>query len=121
MNAFPKDLLVDIRKHLEAEQEDLTKRIAELSVQDPFSDPDRASDNAASDTEAAEESDHDRYVAMTEELKEKLADISDAIVRIDTGTYGFCTNCHAMIDTDRLGVLPMATLCKSCEEAKKYS
>lgn len=119
MDAFPKELLTDIRKHLEAEKEDLAKRIAELSVQDPFSDPDRAIDNAASDTEAAEESDHDRYAAITDELKEKLVEISDAITRIDAGTYGFCTNCQAMIDTDRLGILPMATLCKSCEEAKK--
>lgn len=121
MNAFPKDLLVDIRKHLEIEKEDLTKRIAELTVQDPFSDPDRASDNAASDTEAAEESDHDRYAAMTDELKEKVSATAAAIARIDAGTYGFCTHCQSMIDTDRLAVLPMATLCKACEESKKIT
>lgn len=121
MNAFPKDLLVDIRKHLEAEKEDLTKRIAELTVQDPFSDPERASDNAASDTEAAEEADHDRNAAITDELKQKFTEISDAIARIDDGTYGFCTNCRSMIDTDRLGILPMATLCKTCEEVKKIT
>ena len=39
--------------------------------------------------------------------------------RLKQPFYGFCTNCQAIIDTDRLGILPMATLCKSCEEAKK--
>lgn len=121
MNAFPKELLTDIQKHLESEKEELVKRIAELTVQDPFSDPDRATDNAASDTEAAEESDHDRYAAMTDELRDKLAAVSEALHRIEGGTYGFCTSCSSMIDTDRLAILPMATLCKACEETKKIT
>jgi len=47
------------------------------------------------------------------------ASIDDALIRIGNGTYGYCTTCQEMIDTDRLSVLPMATLCKSCEEKKK--
>ena len=58
---------------------------------------------------------------MVEELKERLADIDAALVRIADGTYGYCTNCKQMIDTDRLAILPTATLCLSCEKEKKVS
>jgi RNA polymerase-binding transcription factor DksA len=35
------------------------------------------------------------------------------------GTYGFCVECKQMIDTDRLAILPTATLCLMCEQKKK--
>jgi RNA polymerase-binding transcription factor DksA len=119
MVSFPEDILSSIRVHLEEEKQRLVGRIDELSKQDPFTDPDRGIDNAASDTEASEESSHDRFAAMVDELKAKVIAIDDALIRISEGTYGYCTACHEMIDTDRLSVLPMATLCKSCEDNKK--
>ncbi len=119
MVSFPSDILSGIRVHLEGEKKKLVARIDELSKQDPFTDPDRGIDNAASDTEANEESSHDRLSAMIDEIKAKVSAIYDALIRISDGTYGYCTVCHEMIDTDRLSVLPMATLCKPCEEKKK--
>ncbi len=119
MVSFPSDILSNIRVHLEEEKKALVARIDELSKQDPFTDPDRGIDNAASDTEASEESSHDRFAAMVDEVKAKVVAIDDALVRIGDGTYGYCTACQEMIDTDRLSVLPMATLCKSCEDTKK--
>lgn len=119
MHGFPNDVLKDVKRHLEDEQNRIVKRISELSKQDPFSDPDRVNDNAASDHEASEESSHDRFAAMVDELKERLTAVNAALDRISSGRYGFCTNCHAMIDTDRLAVLPTATLCLNCEKNKK--
>jgi len=119
MQSFPSEIVNDIRVHLEEEKRTLVHRIDELSKQDPFTDPDRGIDNAASDTEANEESSHDRFSAMVDEVKAKVSAIDDALLRIGDGTYGYCTSCHEMIDTDRLGILPMATLCKSCEDTKK--
>ncbi len=111
MVSFPSDVLEHIRVHLEEEKKRLTAQINELTVQDPFSDPDRGRDNAASDTEASEESSHDRFAAMMDEVKAKITDIDGALIRIGDGTYGYCTMCGDMIDTDRLSVLPTATLC----------
>ena len=119
MQSFPSDILDQLRKHLEEEKTRTVARIGELSAQDPFSDPDRVNDNAASDSEASEESSHDRFAAMVDELKARLGDIDSALERVGNGTYGFCTNCKNMIDTDRLGILPTATLCLSCEQKKK--
>ena len=120
MKSFPSELLVDIRKHLEAEASRTKSRIDELYRQDPFQDPDRLIDNAASDTEASEESNHDRVAALISELKSGLSEITAALSRIKDGSYGFCTNCRQMIDTDRLAILPTATLCLSCEKRRAH-
>lgn len=119
MNSFPKDTLTEIQKHLEEEKSRLTTRIGELFSQDPFHDPDRTNDNAASDTEASEESNHDRVAALVDELKLKLTEVDAAIHKIQNGKYGFCASCGNMIDTDRLAIYPTATLCLSCESKKK--
>lgn len=118
MQSFPEKTLMELKKHLDDELRRISSRILELTQQDPFSDPDRTIDNAASDEEASEESNHDRVDALVTELKEQRVNIEQALVRIENGTYGFCTNCGTMIDTDRLAILPTATLCLSCESAK---
>lgn len=119
MQSFPIDILETIRVTLEEEKTHVAARIETLIAQDPFSDPGRLNDNAASDAEASEESDHDRYVALVDELKSQLSKIDGALVRISDGSYGYCINCHEMIDTDRLAILPTATLCLSCERTKR--
>ena len=92
-----------------------------MSSQDPFSDPERTNDNAASDTDAAEESDHDRVSAMVDELHVKLAEIEAALARIEEGTYGVCSECGTPISESRLSVLPMAVMCTDCESTKKIT
>ena len=118
MQNFPSDVLSDLRVHLEEEKTRLVARIEELSKQDPFTDMDRVNDNAASDAEASEESKHDQYAALADQLKSQLGNIDTALIRIGNGSYGFCTNCGDMIDTDRLAIVPTATLCLSCEQGK---
>ncbi len=119
MDAFPNDVLATIKVHLNEEKARVTARIAELHAQDPFTDPDRTNDNAASDTEANEESSHDRFTALVAQLNDQAGQLDAALARIEAGTYGFCTNCGEMIDTDRLAILPTATLCLTCEQKKK--
>lgn len=119
MNSFPQDTLQELKAHLTNEKARLTARISELTAQDPFSDPDRTNDNAAVDMEASEESNHDRVAALIAELKTQLAHVESALERIAAGTYGFCVVCGNMIDTDRLAVLPTATMCLSCESKKQ--
>ena len=119
MKNYPTDVLDKVKSQLIQEKTTLTGRIAELVKQDPFSDTDRITDNAASDAEASEESSHDRYIALTSELKDTLHEIEAALERVENGTYGFCANCGNMIDTDRLAILPTAKLCRTCEGNKQ--
>lgn len=103
---------------LDAEKIRIQDRIKELSIQDPFSDPDRLTDNAATDTEASEESNHDRLTALLDELKAQLSATEDASTRIRNGSYGLCTNCSDAIDIARLSILPTAVFCMNCEQTK---
>ena len=111
--------MAEIKTHLEEEVDHVKAQIADLSKQDPFADEDRLMDNAASDTEAKEEFNHDRVEAMVEELTTKLTSLQAALERITKGTFGYCVNCGELIDTDRLAAIPTATLCMNCEAKKK--
>ncbi|WP_447932524.1 TraR/DksA C4-type zinc finger protein [Sphingopyxis fribergensis] len=41
-----------------------------------------------------------------------------AIMRIDAGLYGLCTECGVPIDADRLEALPAASRCIACERER---
>ncbi len=113
---FPKDVLQNIKKYLEQKQKETEKRITELKKEDPFSDTDRLSDNAASDTEAKEEFGHDTISAVQMELSKGLVRIRKSLTKIKIGKYGICEKCGKLIDTERLAIMPTAEMCFSCEK-----
>lgn len=119
MTQFPDHILKTIKANLLIEKIKIEENLASLKTQDPFSDPDRLNDNAASDTEANEETSHDRVEAIEKELYLHLEEVNGALSRLEKGTYGVCQNCKRMIDADRLAVKPTALLCLSCEEKKE--
>ena len=43
-----------------------------------------------------------------------LAEINDALARIEQGTFGRCENCHQEISRERLEALPYARYCIRC-------
>ncbi len=114
MNTLSAQQQATLQTNLEQEKQSLKKRLAELKTQDPFSDPGRLIDNASSDTEANEESTHDRYAAMMREITMKLDDIAAALARINDGTYGTCANCGKFIGVERLAAIPTAKYCVIC-------
>lgn len=109
------DMLDQLRQKLEADKRKVAAQISNLKTQDPFSDSERINDNAASDAEASEESSHDRFAAMVEQLTTHLAEIDEALMRIASGSYGNCRVCGESIGINRLKALPAATLCLTCE------
>lgn len=48
-----------------------------------------------------------------------LARIDEALVQLDTGLYGTCTECEGAISERRLRALPFAVRCQSCEERRE--
>lgn len=119
MIKIPVKVLKPVWQYLKREQRKLAKRKKELEKQDPFSQPDRANDNAASDQEAAEQSGHARIRALISEINKSLIRIKKALARIKIGKYGLCRVCGKMINTDRLAADPTAGRCLKCE--KKWS
>ena len=45
-----------------------------------------------------------------------LREISDALHRIDTDSYGICMECEEAISTKRLNAVPWARYCVTCQE-----
>src|SRR5580658_9558429 len=42
--------------------------------------------------------------------------VSEALERIDKGTYGLCLRCGQSIEANRLAALPWVALCIGCQE-----
>ncbi len=64
-------------------------------------------------TEAFEQA---KELALHENARQLLAQVSDALERFEQGTYGFCERCGQEIDPARLEALPYATLCIYCQQ-----
>jgi RNA polymerase-binding transcription factor DksA len=62
----------------------------------------------------------EREIAETSEKRaeEAIADIEDAIARLDNGTYGACERCDATIPVERLEAIPYARRCVDCTEQR---
>lgn len=116
---LPFKILKPIWNFLKREERRLLKRRKEISKEDPFVDTSRVVDNAAVDTDAAEQVGHARVSAMKKELDKRLIQIRKALSRIKLGKYAICEKCGKMIDTDRLMVKPEATTCVKCEREKE--
>ncbi|MBI2616801.1 TraR/DksA C4-type zinc finger protein [Candidatus Gottesmanbacteria bacterium] len=116
---FPLNVLKRIHENLSREKHKINTTLSSLKAQDPFSDPDRLNDNAASDTDAIEEISHERMEALEKELKRRMVDIEEALERIKKGTYGRCHSCKKMIEDERLAINPTALYCVSCERKRE--
>jgi RNA polymerase-binding transcription factor DksA len=108
---FPATVLAPVARFLQHRLETLKKRKRNIIKEDPFRDPSRVTDNAATDTEADEQFGHARTSAIGQEIGKRIIQVRKALTRIKVGKYGICEECGKMIDTDRLIIYPEATLC----------
>jgi RNA polymerase-binding protein DksA len=76
-----------------------------------------SSDQHLADTATAM---HDRELdyGLTENEEDLLTAIDAALQRIETGTYGTCTNCGKPIGEARLEALPWTDLCIDCAKLR---
>jgi YteA family regulatory protein len=77
-----------------------------------------AYDNHLADT-ATETYDRELDYTLEENSERLLAEIDAALVRIENGTYGTCTNCGKQIPEERLEALPWTTLCIDCQRDRE--
>ncbi len=116
---FPLKVLKPLQKYLKDQKAKLEKRKQALEKEDPFNDIDRVNDNAAIDTDAAEEVGHDRVSALKKEVDKTLIRIRKTLTKIKFGRYGLCEQCKNLIDTDRLSIDPTVTHCIKCAKKKQ--
>lgn len=104
------------KSKLLVDKQDVHAQIEVLKKEDPFSDPDHASDNAAIDTDVREQVGHDTIEAEIKDLTRRIKDIDIALVKIEKGTYGRCDRCNMPIPKARLELIPEARYCIECEK-----
>lgn len=57
--------------------------------------------------------------ALAGSLLETLAEVEDALAKLDDGTYGSCESCGQPIPEARLEAMPAARLCIACASSRR--
>ena len=57
--------------------------------------------------------------ALTASTRQALADTTEALQRMNDGSYGVCLNCGNEIPIERLEVLPSARYCMDCQRIRR--
>lgn len=112
---FNKKFLLEQKERLEKEKNRIILQIEELKAEDPFADPEHASDNAAVDTDVREQVGHDTIEAEVNDLKKRVEDIEVALKKIVKNIYGICERCKKAIPQARLKLIPEAAYDIDCE------
>jgi RNA polymerase-binding transcription factor DksA len=104
---MPATRAAQVRDQLEAERDDLRRRVSELTK-----DGSAAQDfdeNFADSAQVAAEQGENLILAAT--LGDQLEEVEGALARIDAGTYGMCTVCGDEIAAARLEAMPATPFC----------
>lgn len=70
------------------------------------------------DENALEVSQYETDLGLEHKLEADLADVNEALEKMEKGTYGICENCPKpqLIDIKRLRAFPEAKTCLKCEK-----
>lgn len=107
---IPEINVSEIRQNLEKELDRLLAK-SDTQRQRTGTNPDR--DDLAHNYIAQE-----RRLALQDVAETQVAQIKEALRRIDEGIYGTCANCAQAIKPERLEIIPYATLCVDCQQAQ---
>jgi RNA polymerase-binding transcription factor DksA len=102
--------LADRRAALEEEKAHISSQLADLG----YGESGRLSfdQNFADSSQVTAERGEAEVLATS--LQESLAEILDALQKLDTGTYGLCESCGDRIAPARREAKPAARLCINC-------
>ncbi len=73
---------------------------------------DNFADSASATAERSE------ALAFIDNARERLADVDEALARMDAGSYGVCADCGKPIPEARLEARPWAVRCVECAAAR---
>src|SRR5690242_13560662 len=105
-----RDELLGLRASAEAEAATLARDLAALfrASRDSNADDEHDPEGATIGFERAQLS------ALLAAARERIAEVDDALRRVDAATYGVCERCGQPIPEERLAVRPFARCCVSC-------
>jgi DnaK suppressor protein len=110
----------EARQRLEQLLADVDRSIATLEAEGG-----RTSSGLRPDVDAADPgtalSDADREAAGIEVLTLQRAHITEALARIDAGSYGKCIDCGTALPEERLEARPEAARCVNCQARVEHA
>jgi RNA polymerase-binding protein DksA len=115
LEQFKKQLLQE-KENLEKQYRDLEEGNLHASQSDFSGEMPFEEEYAASGTTTFE---RERDLSLSENVKDILKRVSEALERIDNGTYGICELCGQAIPEERLRALPYANLCITCRQKEE--
>ena len=111
------------REALMEERRRVQAAIDNLHEENPGSMSDESGEDAVYDNHLADTAtvtyDRELDYTLEENSEHVLAEIDEALQRIEDGIYGTCTNCGKEIPAERLEARPWATLCIECQRHRE--
>jgi DnaK suppressor protein len=112
----------DVRAKLEEERLRIQAEIAALSEADSQSERERAGragrgNHMAED--ASETFEHEKSLALLQNLRSIELQVERALGKLEHGEYGRCEDCGKPIAAERLAAIPYATLCIECKAKRE--
>src|SRR3954454_6101203 len=104
---MPETDTTNLRADLETERADLERRLTELT-NDGAAAPDFDENFADSAQVAAEQGEN---LTLAASLRDQLADVETALVRLADGSYGSCEVCGNALTDARLEAMPATRFC----------
>ena len=101
------------KQYHDLEEGNLLSSQSDFSGEMPFEE-----EYAASGTTTFE---RERDLSLSENVKDLLNRVNEALDRIENGTYGICEMCEEPIAEERLKALPYANLCIKCKQKEEKS
>jgi len=111
-----------LRERLTAELERLEAEVNALDREERESLAEASGENNYRDHMADQGSaTFERELDLTLEgnVRDQLAEVREALTRVDHDDFGVCEACHAEIPDERLEAMPTAVLCRACKEAEE--
>ena len=102
--------LLRLRARAEAEATTLAQELAALftASRDSNADDEHDPEGATIGFERAQ------LTALLSAARNRIAEVDDALRRVDASTYGVCERCGRSIAVDRLAARPFARCCMVC-------
>lgn len=109
--------IVGVRARLEEERRRLAEEIDAL-LKSEF-EPVTEWPGDQLDEGGAQTSEHEKALALVQNLRGLSTAVERALSKLESGTYGVCDDCGQPIAAERLAAIPYATLCISCKSKRE--
>ncbi|RJQ26343.1 TraR/DksA family transcriptional regulator [Candidatus Parcubacteria bacterium] len=108
------DFLHQVEYLLLKKKEEIEKQLLKIEEDDPVLSLSLIAESPELGTESWQSEVHIRTMLFRDNLQKVQEQVELSLQRVKNGTYGSCLTCGDLIQSERLKVVPVATLCAAC-------